>query len=130
MSRQTEKVKNTDDFIRLATKDKQEFINKLGVLEAMEEELGNNFSGKNEDCSFKVLFEATKYGFWYQVNPKKYIHLVPDDNHTIIYDWNGGYPILQYIEATNDFVYTIQCVYDVYFTDYKTKFWLKEDKSE
>lgn len=39
MSRLTEKVKNTDDYIRLATKDKQEFINKLGRLEDMEEEL-------------------------------------------------------------------------------------------
>lgn len=130
MSRRTEKVKNTDDFIRLATKDKQEFINKLGGLEAMEEELGNNLSGKNKDCSFKVLFEATKNGFWYQVQRDKFIHLVPYDNHTIIYDWNGGYPILQYIEATKDFVYTIQCVYDVYLTDYKKKFWLKEDRSE
>ena len=130
MSRQTEKVKNTDDFIRLATKDKQEFINKLGMLEDLEEELGNNFSGKNEDCSFKVLFEATKNGFWYQVTQKKFIHLVPDDNHSIIYDWNGGYPILQYMEVTKDFAYTIQCVYDVYFTDYKKKFWIKEDKSE
>ena len=130
MSRQTEKVKNMDDYIRLATKDKQEFINKLGMLEDLEDELGNNLSGKNEDCSFKVLFEATKNGFWYQVTQKKFIYLVPDDNHSIIYDWNGGYPILQYMEVTKDFAYTIQCVYDVYFTDYKKKFWLKEDKSE
>lgn len=130
MSRQTEKVKNTEDYIRLATKDKQEFINKLGMIEELEEELGNNLSGKNEDCSFKVLFEATKNGFWYQVTQKKFIHLVPDDNHSIIYDWNGGYPILQYMEVTKDICYTIQCVYDVYFTDYKKKFWLKEDKSE
>lgn len=130
MSRQTEKVKNMDDYIRLATKDKQEFINKLGMLEDLEDELGNNLSGKNEECSFKVLFEATKNGFWYQVTQKKFIHLVPDDNHSIIYDWNGGYPILQYMEVTKDFAYTIQCVYDVYFTDYKKKFWLKEDKSE
>lgn len=43
---------------------------KLGKLEDLEEELGNNFSGKNEDCSFKVLFEATKNGFWYQVTKK------------------------------------------------------------
>lgn len=105
-------------------------IDKLGKLEDLEEELGNNFSGKNEDCSFKVLFEATKNGFWYQVTKKKFIHLVPDDNHSIIYDWNGGYPILQYMEVTKDFAYTIQCVYDVYFTDYKKKFWLREDKSE
>lgn len=103
---------------------------KLGKLEDLEEELGNNFSGKNEDCSFKVLFEATKNGFWYQVTKKKFIHLVPDDNHSIIYDWNGGYPVLQYMEVTKDFAYTNQCVYDVYFTDYKKKFWLKEDKSE
>lgn len=103
---------------------------KLGKLEDLEEEIGNNFSGKNEDCSLKVLFEATKNGFWYQVTQKKFIHLVPDDNHSIIYDWNGGYPVLQYMEVTKDFAYTNQCVYDVYFTDYKKKFWLKEDKSE
>lgn len=130
MSRLTEKVKNTEDYIKLATKDKQEFINKLGKLEDLEEELGNNFSGKNEDCSFKVLFEATKNGFWYQVNPNKYIHLVPDENHTIVYSWNDGYPILQYMEITNDICFTLQCVYDVFITDYKKTFWLKEDKSE
>lgn len=42
MSRLTEKVKNTNDYIRLATKDKQEFINKLGQLEDLQEELGVN----------------------------------------------------------------------------------------
>ena len=40
MNRQTEKVKDTDDYIKLATKDKQEFINKLGRLEDIEEEIG------------------------------------------------------------------------------------------
>ena len=48
MSRLTEKVKNTDDYIRLATKDKQEFINKLGRLEDMEEELGFSLEKLNE----------------------------------------------------------------------------------
>lgn len=96
-----------------------------------QEELGNNLSGKNEDCSFKVLFEATKYGFWYKVKYlNKYIHLVPDENHTIVYSWNDGYPILQYMEVTNDICYTLQCVYDVFITDYKKTFWLKEDRSE
>ena len=103
-----------------------EVTHKLGVIEELEEELGNNFSGKNEDCSFKVLFEATKYGFWYKVKYlNKYVHLVPDENHTIVYSWNDGYPILQYME-----VYTLQCVYDVFITDYKKTFWLKEDRSE
>lgn len=105
-------------------------IQKLGKLEDLEEELGNNFSGKNNECSFNMLFMATQNGFWYQVQRDKIIHLVPDDNHSIIYDWNGGYPILQYMEVTKDFAYTIQCVYDVYLTDYKKKFWLKEDRSE
>lgn len=40
MKRLTEKVKNTDDYIRLSTKDKQEFINKLGKLKDLEEKLG------------------------------------------------------------------------------------------
>ena len=42
MRRLTEKVKNTENYIRLATKDKQEFINKLGRLEDLEEEIGVN----------------------------------------------------------------------------------------
>lgn len=108
-----------------------EVTHKLGVTEELEEELGNNLSGKNEDCSFKVLFEATKYGFWYKVKYlNKYVHLVPDENHTIVYSWNDGYPILQYMEVTNDIYYTLQCVYDVFITDYKKTFWLKEDRSE
>lgn len=107
-----------------------QIVNKLGKLEDLEEQLGNNFSGKNNECSFNMLFMATQNGFWYQVERNKFIHLVPDDSHSIIYDWNGGYPILQYMEVTKDFAYTIQCVYDVYLTDYKKKFWLKEDKSE
>ena len=37
MSRLTEKVKNTDDYIKLPTKDKQEFIDKLGKLEDLME---------------------------------------------------------------------------------------------
>ena len=131
MSRLTEKVKSTEDYIKLATKDKQEFINKLGKLEDLEEELRNNLSGKNEECSFKVRFKATKHGFWYKIKYlNKYIHLVPDENHTIVYSWNDGYPILQYMEVTNDIYYTLQCVYDVFITDYKKTFWLKEDRSE
>ena len=39
MNRLTEKVKNTDDYIKLPTKDKQEFIDKLGELEDLEERL-------------------------------------------------------------------------------------------
>lgn len=108
----------------------KEVMNELLQYKDFEEELGDNFSGKNEDCSFKVLFEATKYGFWYQVNPKKYIHLVPDANHNIIYNWNDGYPILQYMEITKDICFTLQCVYDVFFTDYKKTWFLKKDKSE
>ena len=104
--------------------------NSLAKYRKLEEQLGNNFSGKNNECSFNMLFMATQNGFWYQAQKNKFIHLVPDDNHSIIYDWNGGYPILQYMEVTKDIVYTIQCVYDVYLTDYKKKFWLKEDKSE
>lgn len=56
MSRLTEKVKNTDDYIKLATKDKQEFINKLGKLEDLEEQLG---------CPLEVFVEAfKKYVGW------------------------------------------------------------------
>ena len=56
MSRLTEKVKNTDDYIKLATKDKQEFINKLGRLEDLEEQLG---------CPLEVFVKAfKKYVGW------------------------------------------------------------------
>ena len=104
---------------------------KLGKLEDLEEELGNNHSGINIYCSLKILFEATKYGFWYKIKYlNKYIHLVPDENHTIVYSWNDGYPILQYMEITKDICFTLQCVYDVFITDYRKTFWLKEDKSE
>lgn len=95
-----------------------------------EEKIRHNFSGKNDECTFNVLFKATKNGFWYQAHKNKFIHLVPDDNHVIVYDWNDGYPILQYMEITKDIVYTIRCVCDVYLTDYKKSFWLREDKSE
>ena len=135
MKRLTKKPKDKSWYVLSRKEDIEEesyqVIQKLGGLEDSEEELCNNFSGKNEDCSFKVLFEATKYGFWYKVKYlNKYIHLVPDENHTIVYNWNDGYPILQYMEVTNDIYYTAQCVYDVFFTDYKKTFWLKEDRSE
>ncbi len=135
MSRLTKKPKDKNWYVLSHKEDFEEesyqVIQKLGALEDSEEELCNNFSGKNDDCSFKVLFEATKYGFWYKVKYlNKYIHLVPDENHTIVYSWNDGYPILQYMEITNDICYTAQCVYDVFFTDYKKTFWLKEDRSE
>lgn len=56
MSKLTEKVKTTDDYIKLATKDKQEFINKLGRLEVLEEQLG---------CPLEVFVEAfKKYVSW------------------------------------------------------------------
>lgn len=135
MSRLTKKFKANGHYVLNLKENFEEesyqVIQKLGRLEDSEEELCNNLSGKNEDCSFKVLFEATKYGFWYKVKYlNKYIHLVPDENHTIVYSWNDGYPILQYMEITNDICYTAQCVYDVFFTDYKKTFWLKEDRGE
>jgi hypothetical protein len=102
----------------------------LAKYKKLERQLGNNFSGRNNECSFEMLLEATQNGFWYQDMENKIIHLVPDDNHPIVYGWNDGYPILQYMEVTEDPVYTTQCIYDVFVTDYKKKFWLKEDRSE
>ena len=51
MSRLTEKVKDIDDYIKLPTKNKQEFINKLGQLEDIEERLG---------CPLEEIFEFVK----------------------------------------------------------------------
>ena len=100
MSRLTEKVKNTEDYIRLATKDKQEFINKLGRLEDLEEQLG---------CPFLVVFEAIKNGIY----DKKGFH------YTVILDLDflRAYPLDLFDEKWQ-------------LSDYQKTWWLKEDKSE
>ena len=100
MSRLTEKVKNNEDYIRLATKDKQEFINKLGRLEDLEEKIG---------CSFLVVFEGINNGIY----DKKGFH------YTVILDLDflRAYPLDLFDEKWQ-------------LSDYQKTWWLKEDKSE
>ena len=100
MSRLTEKVKNTEDYIRLATKDKQEFINKLGELEDLEEQLG---------CPFLVVFEAIKNGIY---DKEGFYYTVILD-----LDFLRAYPLDLFDEKWQ-------------LSDYQKTWWLKEDKSE
>lgn len=103
MSRQTAKVKNTEDYIKLATRDKQEFINKLGKLEDLEEELG---------CPLEVMVKAIKNGIYYDDKFEYPVFILDKDNFK-----DKNYHLLV--------VGTI-----VYLKEYKETFWLKEDKSE
>ena len=104
MSRLTEKVKITDDYIRLATKDKQEFINKLGELEVMEEPLGFPLEKLNEISHI--------YATDWEGVLRKYEIIGVNFKEKKIWFWVGFSPM--YLE----------------FEYYKKTFWLKEDKSE
>ena len=105
MSRLTEKVKNTEDYIRLATKDKQEFINKLGRLEDLEEELG---------CPLDVVFKALQNGVYYEDVANCMRHMDAD----LHYNFEG------------DFVLYFDDEERLLARNYKKTWWLKEDKSE
>lgn len=106
MSRLTEKLKNTDDYIKLPTKDKQEFINKLGKLENLEEQLG---------CPLEVRCKIT--------------------TDTTIYDVNGNSYEIEYIHS-NDFTTCLNggfgsaYDFDFKYNEYKKTWFLKKDKSE
>lgn len=108
MSRLTEKVKSTEDYIKLPTKDKQEFINKLGRLEDIEEEIG---------CPLEVRCKVV--------------------TDSAIYDENGVeykvvYAYMDYFDCENPFDnemgYCDLCAFG--WVDYKVTWWLKKDKSE
>lgn len=105
MSRLTEKVKNTEDYIKLATKDKQEFINKLGRLEDLEEQLG---------CPLEVVLKALQNGIYYEdvANCMKYIVV---DLH---------------FSLEGDFVLYFDDDECLLARNYKKTWWLKKDKSE
>lgn len=109
MSRLTEKVKNTDDYIKLATKDKQEFINKLGRLEDLEEEIG---------CPLEVMLKALKYGFY-----DKYGNWYKDYDFNLKYDWLLSNPNDKYLIFDGEDIY-----FDLKLRDYKKTWFLKEDK--
>lgn len=108
MNRETEKVKNMNDYIKLATKDKQEFINKLGKLEDLEEELG---------CPLEVVFKALKEGIW-----------VEEYNSFEKHNVRGiG---LKGLEVIDNLCSYGECDFTCYYKDYKKTWWLKEDRSE
>ena len=124
MNRLTEKVKNTQDYIRLTTKDKQEFINKLGKLEDLEEEIG---------CPLDMLLNIIK-----ETNTLKHYRTLD-----IWFDYkgeliSGSFATLQY---SNEFIIEVETYdmfdsnydcdsYELKVKDYKKTWWLKEDRSE
>ncbi len=126
MSRQTTKVKNTEDYIRLATRDKQQFINKLGRLEDLEEQIG---------CPLEVFVKLTLgQKIWVEVDGMKcyegnhYAEIdtsfdVDEDDwgETEFWAWYSSY-LGDYTKASDHVILKVK--------DYKKTWWLKEDKSE
>ena len=123
MNRQTEKVKNTDDYIKLATKDKQEFINKLGKLEELEEELG---------CPLDV-YAKIQSGLVDVIYVKRYetVRKYWDENGLQLEQKECLVPrSITRVERRYFYYQDILGKEDMYFSKYGTEFWLKEDKSE
>lgn len=120
MNRLTEKVKNTEDYIRLATKDKQEFINKLGKLEDLEEQLG---------CHLDVVFEALSRGFYIDINK---IEIDPPletpIENLLLVNCPKDFRLNLWYERIE--VASFGHYLEIHFKDYKKTWWLKEDKSE
>ena len=105
MSRLTEKVKNTEDYIRLATKDKQEFINKLGRIENLEEQLG---------CPLEIVAQALQNGVYYEDVANQMRYMTVDLHFNL-----EGYFVL-YFDGE-------ECLL---VRNYKKTWFLKKDKSE
>ena len=123
MNRQTEKVKNTDDYIKLATKDKQEFINKLGKLEELEEELG---------CPLDV-YAKIQSGLVDVIYVKRYetVRKYWDEKGLQLEQKECLVPrSITRVERRYFYYQDILGKEDMYFSKYGTEFWLKEDKSE
>ena len=120
MGRLTEKVKNTEDYIRLATKDKQEFINKLGRIEDLEEQIG---------CPLDVVFTALSRGFYIDINK---VEIDPPLQNSI--------EELLLVNCPKDFrlnlwyerieVASFGHYLEIYLKDYKKTWFLKNDKGE
>jgi len=115
MNRFTEKVKNTDDYIRLATKDKQAFINKLGILEDLAEEIG---------CPLEIVitpyFKRGKLEVFYRGKMREVIRVVAFEEATR--------PYMDVFYRDNE--KEMFKVKTIWLEDYKKTWWLKEDKSE
>ena len=120
MNRLTEKVKNTEDYIRLATKDKQEFINKLGKLEDLEDELG---------CPLGVVAQALDRGFYIDISK---VEIDPPlKNQTedlLLINCPKDFRLNLWYERIE--VASFGHYLEVYLKDYKNTWFLKEDKSE
>ena len=102
MNRLTEKVKNVDDYIKLPTKDKQEFINKLGRLEDLEEQIG---------CPLDVVFKLLNQDYYYdELGHIWHLEFINLKNGATQFGAKGNVP--------QD------------LKNYKKTFWLKKDKSE
>lgn len=115
MNRLTEKVKNTNDYIKLPTKDKQEFINKLGRLEDSSEEIG---------CPLEIVitpyFKRGKLEVFYRGKMREVIRVVAFEQATRPY-----MDIFYRDNEKEQFK-----VKTIWLDDYKKTWWLKEDRSE
>ncbi|MBR3208803.1 MAG: hypothetical protein IKF82_00900 [Bacilli bacterium] len=103
--RLTEKVKNADDYIKLPTKDKQEFINKLGELEDLEEQLG---------CPLEIVFKALTNGVYYEDVANRMNYMSVDLHLNLEGEYVLYFTDEEYLLTKN----------------YKKTWWLKKDKSE
>lgn len=123
MNRQTEKVQNTENYIRLATKDKQEFINKLGRLEDLEEQLG---------CPLDVYVKI-QWGLVDVIYVKRYetVREYWDENGLQLEQKECLVPrSITRVDRRYFYYQDLLGKEDMYFSKYGTEFWLKEDKSE
>ena len=123
MNRQTEKVQNTENYIRLATKDKQEFINKLGRLEDLEEQLG---------CPLDVYVKI-QWGLVNVIYVKRYetVREYWDENGLQLEQKECLVPrSITRVDRRYFYYQDLLGKEDMYFSKYGTEFWLKEDKSE
>ena len=120
MSRLTEKVKNTEDYIRLATKDKQEFINKLGRFEDLEEQLG---------CPLEVVAQALSRGFYIDINKVEMDPpLKSPTEDLLLVNCPKDFRLNLWYERIE--VASFGHYLEIYLKDYKKTWYLKEDKSE
>ena len=120
MNRLTEKVKNAEDYIKLATKDKQEFINKLGRSEDLEDQLG---------WPLGVVAKALSRGFCIDINK---VEIGPPlknpSGDLILVNRPKDFRLNLWYERIE--VASFGHYLGVYLKDYKTTWWLETDRSE
>lgn len=129
MNKLTEKVKNTDDYIKLPTKDKQEFINKLGKLE----DLLQSYNIKDLEELDKLLEMATTYEeLSKQIDCPLEKFLTTNEIYSDLEDGTiKKYKIIGINFCEKKIYFWMSFVpMNVDFTDYKKYYWLREDKNE